>query len=470
LDCGRAGKHPKTENGFRDATTDTDVILQWLRRWPGCNWAVPTGEKSGVFVLDIDGDAGRTSLAALEAEHGPLPRTITVATGREDDGEHRWFTYPSGCAVKSTVGNLGLGLDIRANGGYVIIPPSRHMTGKNYQWVDVNLPLADPPEWLIDAAVSDHRGAGIKGVGKPRQPRYGHVPCFDEPILKGARNSTLTRAAGVLRRRGKDESGIRTVLHKMNQEQCRPPLPDEEVNKIAASISRQEYAPKQKSIPQMPLSDFIFSAASRNIEKYEKHKNKNSGRFKSPLFDFAREVKTRADFVSADGLQAALIVDSVLKSRHQVSDPWEVVFGEICDDPRAEFIGSWDRVRVPGVGDALTQAYYQSKRFPLRPIKFYSRTYTEFISLAAQLQLNFPDVPIGLPVQRIAQLIRVDRKTVGQYRRWAVLQGILTQVGEYVLHKMAQEYLFNVAMFNWETGEQIHTSPEEITFSPETQA
>src|SRR5208282_3587219 len=71
--CGtnnkNAGKHPRTLHGLRDATTDEQQIRTWARKWPGSNWAVACGPESGFWVLDVDGEKGRVSLAALEAQH-----------------------------------------------------------------------------------------------------------------------------------------------------------------------------------------------------------------------------------------------------------------------------------------------------------------------------------------------------------------------------------------------------------------
>jgi putative DNA primase/helicase len=80
--CKHAGKHPRTRNGVKDATTDRTIIKAWWRRWPDANIGIATGPTSGIFVLDVDGNAGKASLAELQAEHGRLPKTVTVKTGK----------------------------------------------------------------------------------------------------------------------------------------------------------------------------------------------------------------------------------------------------------------------------------------------------------------------------------------------------------------------------------------------------
>src|SRR6185437_12879394 len=103
-------------------------------------------------ILDVDGEAGRTSLAALEANHGPLPTTRAVATGRRDGGEHRWFILPPGVTARCTAGALGAGLDTRASGGYTILPPSNHASGKASSWLESCQPAVLPKAWELPPA------------------------------------------------------------------------------------------------------------------------------------------------------------------------------------------------------------------------------------------------------------------------------------------------------------------------------
>jgi hypothetical protein len=122
--CKPGGKEPLTANGYLDASTDNSRITAWWNRWPEANIGMPTGERSGFWVLDVDKDRwGFGTLEALEAEHGALPPTYTVKTGR--GGMHLYFRYPTdGSTIRSSSGKLGMGLDVRGEGGYVLVPPS----------------------------------------------------------------------------------------------------------------------------------------------------------------------------------------------------------------------------------------------------------------------------------------------------------------------------------------------------------
>ena len=125
-------KHPLTKHGLLDATTDETVIRGWWTKWPSANIGIATGEVSNLAVVDLDGPNTQT---LLKREGIFLPETATVQTGR---GYHAFYAHP-GCkvATRSAVLSDGQGskVDVRGDGGYVVAPPSVHITGKVYQWV-----------------------------------------------------------------------------------------------------------------------------------------------------------------------------------------------------------------------------------------------------------------------------------------------------------------------------------------------
>lgn len=124
-------KTPLTPHGFKDATTEETQIREWWTRWPDAGIGMPTGALSGVVVLDVDPrHGGDESLAQLVEEHGPLPDGPVVNTG--GGGRHLYFKHTGG-HVPSVVG-FRPGLDIRADGGYVVLPPSPHRSGTDYRW------------------------------------------------------------------------------------------------------------------------------------------------------------------------------------------------------------------------------------------------------------------------------------------------------------------------------------------------
>lgn len=143
--CKSPGKHPAptAPQGVKNATKDPRALALMFR--DGFNIGVATGEPSGFWVLDIDGQAGEQSLATLEAEHGALPATLVHFTG---NGRHLLFKWP-GFQIKNSVKRLGDGLDIRGDGGYIVAAPSRHASGAQYRFADSVAPIADAPKWLL---------------------------------------------------------------------------------------------------------------------------------------------------------------------------------------------------------------------------------------------------------------------------------------------------------------------------------
>jgi putative DNA primase/helicase len=148
--CGHAGKHPRTPKGVKDATTTRGRIKRWWRKWPEANIGIATGALSGIFVVDIDGDIGKASLKALKAEHGPLPKTVTVKTG---NGRHYYFRC-DGAHVGNSAGKIGENIDVRGDGGYVVSAGSIHLSGVKYRFVEGRGPdeieVAKAPKWLLN--------------------------------------------------------------------------------------------------------------------------------------------------------------------------------------------------------------------------------------------------------------------------------------------------------------------------------
>src|SRR5436309_2933085 len=130
--CEPNGKAPLTPNGFHDATTDSATVAQWWSQWPDANIATVPG-RCGCVVFDIDGVDGEAAARRLGLLAEP---TLTVTTGRQlttgsKRGRHLWFTHPGG-----HIGNRELvpQLEVRADNGYVMLPPSIHPNREVYQW------------------------------------------------------------------------------------------------------------------------------------------------------------------------------------------------------------------------------------------------------------------------------------------------------------------------------------------------
>lgn len=154
--CGSPGKHPRTKNGWKDATTDEGTIRAWWGKAPDANIAVDCGG-SGLLVLDIDPrNGGDATLKQLVAELGALPDGPRAKTG--GGGWHYFFQLPRLDFDVKIVAALGSGVDVKAGGGYVLLAPSNHVRGE-YGWLVDNRPKPVkgearmllpplPPGWL----------------------------------------------------------------------------------------------------------------------------------------------------------------------------------------------------------------------------------------------------------------------------------------------------------------------------------
>lgn len=212
--------------------TDQDME-DWFKRWPDAGIGIVTGAVSNLVVLDIDPrHEGDDSLAALEREHGPLPHTVEAITG--GGGRHVYFTYPGG-ELRNRTG-LAPGVDIRAEGGLVIAPPSLHASGRRYEWEVSHHPdetvLAPMPDWLLRLARGESPGTG--------HPVSYWRDLAERGVAEGARNSTIASLAGHLLWHGIDRRVALELLLAWNRVRCRPPLDDEEVAATFESIVRTQ--------------------------------------------------------------------------------------------------------------------------------------------------------------------------------------------------------------------------------------
>jgi hypothetical protein len=142
------GKVPLTRHGLKDASTDFEQIQAWWRRWPQANIGVATGPPSGLLVVDLDGREGLGSWARLEARYGVVV-TLEAITG--GGGVHLVYGYPEDVDLGNSAGRLGQGIDTRGRGGYVLVAPSVHPSGRRYAWSGRGeTPVAPAPLWLVD--------------------------------------------------------------------------------------------------------------------------------------------------------------------------------------------------------------------------------------------------------------------------------------------------------------------------------
>lgn len=218
-DCGSPGKHPRTAHGLRDASTDPAVIAARWRQWPDASIGIAMSGPDRLVAVDIDGPAGEASLGELVRQHGVLPATLESRTGTR---RHKLFAVPEGANIRPSAGVLGKGLDIRAEGSYIVAPPSLHVTGRRYHWA-ADCPIACMPDWLT------------KLLTAPRRPRSEAANGADK-IQHPDRHAALVSLAGSLRARAFNADDILAALSSFNRMRCRPPKSGDELSKIARDV------------------------------------------------------------------------------------------------------------------------------------------------------------------------------------------------------------------------------------------
>ena len=240
-------------NGFLAATTDPSQIEEWWAQNPVANVGLAT---AGLIVIDIDGEDNPWPCDAGE-DLGAGPTSLTPRGGR-----HHIYRQPTGREWRNTASRLAPMVDTRANGGYIVVPPSR-VDGREYRWVDsreLSLgaeELPEPPMWLVaqidalgEAAPSGlFRGGDRESVPaneEPTPPIQRLPAASGNEIPSGQRNDTLARLGGTMRRVGMIEDEIGAALDRINQNRCKPALPDGEVRRVASSICR--YEPDQVAV------------------------------------------------------------------------------------------------------------------------------------------------------------------------------------------------------------------------------
>ena len=225
-------KTPAVSDWPNVATNDEARLREWQDAFPSCGWACATGAGSGVWILDIDGETGNAWFAEQTRLRGESwAQTRKVKTNR---GFHLYYRWPGdGVNLRNSASKIAPGIDTRGQNGFAIVPPSVHPTGTAYSWLGPpTLAPISAPQWLLTLATN--------------ASKLDASPAIDDgsgTIPQGQRNEILTSIAGAARRRGTSREGIEAALLVENQ-RCSPPLPTDEVKRIAASVA--SYAPQAK--------------------------------------------------------------------------------------------------------------------------------------------------------------------------------------------------------------------------------
>jgi len=298
-DCSSVGKHPRTRNGVKDATTDREQIQGWWQHWPDANIGIATGQ--GLYVVDVDcnKDGSIFDIGLEQDDLETLVKSLTVRTG--SGGYHFYLSYDPALWLPNTASKLGPAIDTRGEGGYVVAPPSRNGHGR-YCWLQegtrrvqplppallAKLSPAPRPQEHSSAAASTPQtkegradalphnapaGAAQTAAASPVRVQSPQPACAaaQKSVANEARNNQLIRVAGKLRKAGLDLEAIRCLLLTYNEQRYgggnhpKGPLPVAEIERtIFKSLARYE-AQEQRPAEDLPEVEALIQLMSREI-------------------------------------------------------------------------------------------------------------------------------------------------------------------------------------------------------------
>jgi hypothetical protein len=204
IHCSNKGKHPRSANGFKDATTDVGQVNQWWELHSTANVGIRCGPGSNLLVMDVDKrNGGEETLIDLVGKYGKPPNMGIVFTG---GGYHHLFPWPED--LKAIPRKLGPGIDVQGDNRYIVAAGSRHSSGKHYRWANGSF-VADSNDWIktviigekLDSEAADP-GVDPSEFGEPTQDDHEWASRALENARwniqlrgEGTRNDTLNQEA-----------------------------------------------------------------------------------------------------------------------------------------------------------------------------------------------------------------------------------------------------------------------------------
>jgi hypothetical protein len=400
------GKVPLIKGWQDSAPIDLDALAGWQTKYSGCNFGAALD--ADTFVIDCDSHEATSALYDLGEAHGGIPATLTTITGR---GFHFWFHTP--VAVRNGVGVLP-GIDVKAKGGLVVVPPSLHANGSHYQFADISSPIADAPEWILRLVTGADSGS-----------------------TKAGANAETPRA------------------------EC-----------AADARSELTVPAKQEPEPFEELTPFEKDVACRGWEKRLGPGYVPPGR--SPLAlrialepqNVAKGMRNAALFAYLCRLRSEGKPDASIRS-----EAWRVVAR--IPDPLSKFevgrvIANALKFDGTAAGNTLADAWRMVEQVGVGATNWY-----RFLLLVEQLAEMQPDSrkTILLPVCSIGTLTGVCFTQVAKWRQRAVKMGILSRTASYVRHRLADEFAVKAgfspladgpAMYEVKRGRRPKTKPVEL--------
>lgn len=252
-----------------------DEIEQWWDDEPEANIALILGR--GTMIVDLDGPEAEKALN----EYGIfLPfNAPRVVTGRAEQGQHVYLSCPPD--LKNATGILRKGdsaVDVKADGGYAMAPPSIHdKTGREYVWkTPLTFPLPPAPQQLLDLLTkarssNDDKHGGVK---------ENWVATALQGVGEGSRNVTAAKLAGYLLRQLPRDIAQSTLL--LFGQRCRPPMPPSEIRAVVDSVA-SKYGAKFEEPEREGADELAVEHISLVMDKVRDEYHNPKRRIETPL-------------------------------------------------------------------------------------------------------------------------------------------------------------------------------------------
>jgi hypothetical protein len=384
--CQRPGKHPRTPHGWKDATTDPKKIETW--KWETANIGIATGRESGLLVLDIDPrNGGLDSINELQAELGKLPPGPRVKTG--GGGWHVYLRHPP-VPVRKTSGMPGI--DIKGDGGFVVAPPSAHVSGGVYEW----------------------------GV----TPQKAQLPDLPESWVKWLRSGECNTEVPVSAESAvasEAPEGSETPGSCRKSQEAPPPLPrDNEGNEEVARV-------------------FPENVVQQVIAAIDKTYARGPGQRHDGIKLFVRHLKAISDLVDLPADDLRPFLEEWFKM--SLPNTRDKDFGTTWGD----FRYFWEECRFP-YGTGVTEAFERAVAADPPPcaVQKYGRhsLKTRLAALCRELQKGAGDAPFYLGGEKAGELLEVNSVQGWRWLKRLCADGILDPVSKGSRGTGASEYRY----------------------------
>lgn len=268
---------------YQEKYPTTNEVEEWWDKWPDSNIAIVMGSISDVIGIDIDTQEGQKLIDEL------LPPNFISPTAKSPHGKHIYCKWEPG--LRNNVRAIE-GVDLRAEGGYLIAPPSKG-NGKNYSWlIDpfTTKPASIPPLYLKK----------IKKAQDPFTVIKNNIQCDINGLnfCKGSRNDSIFHVANILSKGDMPQRNIEAILHRLAAT-CNPPLSQKEADSVI--ISAIDRVDRYQGCLAQDIRDWVMESPGQFDVK---------DIFNSLSITKRREKKQTSDIL------AKLVKDKILQRHH----------------------------------------------------------------------------------------------------------------------------------------------------------